>query len=76
MTERKNRRGRPHNAYNALQGRPPEGTVRPWKVAQAKRKMFQLVDNPVAIVVVTDALLDELCPDKVPPQRKGLKLVP
>jgi len=43
--------------------RPPEGTVRPGKVAKAKKGIFQLVDDQVAIAVTTDALLDELYPD-------------
>lgn len=54
--------------------RPPEGTLRPRKVAQAKRRMFQLVDDSAAIEVTVDALLDELCPDNNFPQGRRLKL--
>ena len=54
--------------------RPPKGTLRLRKVAQAKRKMFQLVDDPVAIAATVDTLLDELCPDNNFPQGRRLKL--
>ncbi len=49
MTRRRNQRRR-----------PPEGTVRPRKVAKAKKEMFRCVDDPVAIAITADALLKEL----------------
>jgi len=55
-------------------GRPPEGTVRPRKVMKAKREMFWLVDDPRAIDVVVDALLDELGPDGDPPPKKKIRI--
>jgi len=55
--------------------RPPKGTVRPKKVAEAKKKIFRLINDPVAITVTVDALLDELYPDNDPPQKGGLKIV-
>ena len=55
-------------------GRPPEGTVRPRKVMKAKKEMFRLVDDPKAIAVAVDALLDELGPDNDPPLKKKIRL--
>ncbi len=62
MTKKRNRRRR-----------TPEGTVRPRKIARAKKEMFRLVDDPVAIALVADALLDELYPDN-PLRERRLKL--
>lgn len=54
--------------------RPPEGMVRPWKVRQAKKDMFRLVDDRVAIAATADVLSDELYPDNGPPRERRLRL--
>ena len=46
-------------------GRPPEGTLRPEKVVEAKRKIEQGLDqDPVPIGVVVKKLMEKLFPQQ------------
>lgn len=51
--------------------RPAKGTVRDQEVREAKRKMFWLVDDPLAIVLTVEALRKVAYPPDGPKKTKS-----
>jgi len=42
--------------------RPPEGTLRKKKVSEMKPRIFKVVQDPEALSIALDRLIDDCCP--------------